>query len=111
MGNGDTVITNTSFSPLRLIGASDTIVEPGFIGSGDTRHEIVFRFAETLPEDNYQIDIFGACASPLLNNAGEPFNDGDNLSVSFAINLAPEVLAVVPTPVENVSSGVQPLAT
>ena len=94
-----------SFSPLLLSGVSDVVVEPGFVGLGDSPREIVFRFAEPLPDDIYQIEILGAGPVALLNAEGERFQDGENLSTSFSINLGPQVVAVVPEPVRRNSNG------
>ncbi len=98
-------LTNTSYSPFTLIGATDTVVEPGFIGLGDTPHEVVFRFAEPLPQDTYQIEIFGSGPLALRNVDGEAFSDGDDFGVQFELNNAPQVAAVVPTPVRRQADG------
>ncbi|MFK8111489.1 MAG: GEVED domain-containing protein [Rubripirellula sp.] len=103
VGSPNTVLTsNSSFI---LVGASDTVVEPGFIGLGDSPHEVVFRFAEELPQDTYQIDVFGAGLDALTNVNGEPVNDGQNFTQQFTLNRAPQIAAVVPTPV-RVNDGV-----
>ncbi|QDV65530.1 Dockerin type I repeat protein [Crateriforma conspicua] len=107
-GNGDTLVgnRNTLYSPLTLSGASDVVVQPGYVGLGDSPREVVFRFAEPLPDDTYQIDIVGVGPTALTNIAGEPFQDGVNLSRQFQINLGPQVVAVVPEPVRrNASTG------
>ncbi len=105
IGNANTVLTNTSFSPLVLVGATDTVVEPGFVGLGDTPHEIVFRFAETLPEDTYQVEVFGTGPLALRNVDGEAFADGTDFGVKFSLNNAPQVAAVVPAPVRRLANG------
>lgn len=102
-GDGSQVISD--FSPLTLVGASDTPVEPGYVGLGDTPHEVVFRFAEDLPEDTYQIEVFGSGPLALRNVEGEPFADGTDFGVQFSLNNAPQVAAVVPTPVRRQSDG------
>ena len=43
----------------------DVLIEPGYIGIGDRPNEVVARFADTLPDDLYQIHIFGAGANTL----------------------------------------------
>src|SRR5690606_31534346 len=63
------------------------------------------RFAETLPDDTYQIDIFGSGPLALTNVDGEAFNDGVDFGRQFKINLAPQVLAVVPEPVRRQNNG------
>ncbi|MCG8649021.1 MAG: cyclic nucleotide-binding protein, partial [Pirellulales bacterium] len=103
-GDIDTTIGNlstASYSPLSLAGVSDVVVEPGFIGLGDSSREVVFRFAEPLPDDLYQIDILGTGVNALRNVDGELFQDGNDLTRLFEINLGPQVAAVVPEPIRR----------
>ncbi|MFN0019852.1 MAG: hypothetical protein ACKVP0_16465, partial [Pirellulaceae bacterium] len=79
--------------------ADDVIVTPGFIGLGDTSREVVMRFAETLPDDVYRIQIIGAGAGALKDIAGSPFNNGQNVTRNFRLDLGAQVVAVVPQPV------------
>ncbi|QEG42897.1 GEVED domain-containing protein [Roseimaritima ulvae] len=106
-GAGGTTIGDvaTSYSPLTLTGASDVTIEPGYIGLGDSAREVVFRFAEPLPDDKYQISVLGEGASALTNTQGEAFADGQNFGLQFDLNLGPQVLAVVPEPVRRASDG------
>lgn len=104
-GNLDTVINSTAFSPLVLVGATDTVVVPGYVGLGDTPHEVVFRFNEPLPQDTYQVEVFGEGPLALKNLAGEAFGDGENLGLRFSVNNAPQVAAVVPNPIRRNSDG------
>ncbi len=90
---------------LSLTGVTDVVIEPGFIGLGDSPREVVFRFAQPLPDDQYQIDILGTGPSALLNTIGEPFGDGVDESRQFSINLGPKVVAVVPEPVRRNAAG------
>lgn len=106
-GPGNTLVGNRAnfAQTILLTGAEDIVVEPGFVGLGDTPHEVVFRFAETLPDDRYQIDIFGSGPNALLNADGDPFNDGVNLGKQFRIDLGPQVAAVVPEPIRRTGNG------
>ncbi|MCC9599649.1 GEVED domain-containing protein [Stieleria sp. JC731] len=106
-GNPDTRIGSQSinYSPIQLSGVSDVAVEPGYIGLGDSPREVVFRFAEPLPDDTYQIDILGAGTLALRGDDGEAFQDGTNFSRRFSINLGPKVVAVVPEPVRRLADG------
>ncbi|MEW4453880.1 GEVED domain-containing protein [Bremerella sp. JC817] len=66
----------------------------GFIGFGDQPNQVVVRFGEALPDDLYRIEITDA----LKNLAGEtaaPFTR------NFELNLAPQVMSVVPQPIER----------
>ncbi|MEM8667655.1 MAG: GEVED domain-containing protein [Planctomycetota bacterium] len=104
-GSEDTQLFSNQFSPIVLAGATDTVVEPGFVGLGDTPHEVVFRFAEQLPQDTYQIEIFGSGPLALLNLEGEAFNDGVDFGTQFTLDNAPQVAAVVPAPVKRQDNG------
>ncbi|MEM6471239.1 MAG: PPC domain-containing protein, partial [Planctomycetota bacterium] len=106
-GEADTVIGTlpTTYSPLTLSGVSDIVVEPGFVGLGDSSREVVFRFAEPLPDDRYQINILGSGAAALRNLDGEAFQDGENFTRPFNINLGPQVVAVVPEPMRREANG------
>ncbi len=91
---------------LTLSGVTDVVVTPGFVGLGDSPREVIFRFAEPLPDDLYQIDILGSGTIALRNADGELFQDGEDLTRRFRINLGPKVVAVVPEPVRrNAATG------
>ncbi|MCU0876166.1 MAG: GEVED domain-containing protein [Pirellulaceae bacterium] len=85
--------------------ANDVVVTPGFIGLGDNNREVIMRFAETLPDDTYQITIFGAGTTPLRDTAGNPINGGANQSLNFRLDLGAQVIAVVPQPVRKLANG------
>src|SRR5688572_6743328 len=72
---------------------------PGFVGLGDRGNEVIVRFPSALPDDLYHINVFGTGAAPLRNIAGEPYNDGGNSLTGFEIDLAPQIVAVVPQPI------------
>ena len=96
---------SAGYSPITLGGVSDIAVEPGFVGLGDSSREVIFRFAEPLPDDIYQIDILGSGTLALRGDDGEAFQDGTDLTRRFSINLGPQVVAVVPEPVRRQSDG------
>ncbi|TWU42048.1 beta strand repeat-containing protein [Novipirellula artificiosorum] len=106
-GDGDTLMGNRAptYSPLVMTGASDSVIEPGYVGFGDSSHEVVFRFAEALPDDTYRIDINAAGVAGLRNEEGEYFNDGISVTGQFRVNQGPQVLAVVPQPVARQADG------
>ena len=110
VGSATTLLGNrTNFATtLTLTGADDVVVQPGFVGLGNSPNEVIFRFAESLPQDTYQIDIFGSGSLALTNLAGEAFNSGVNISRRFTLNLGPKVLAVVPEPIRRTSTGLSP---
>ena len=80
---------------------NDEVVEYGWIGLGDQPHEVITRFAETLPDDLYRITIVGSGLFPLQNTAGEPFNNGVDELIHFELDLGAQVVAVVPQPVSR----------
>lgn len=106
-GNGALSIGTlpTNYSPINLSGVSDVVVEPGFVGLGDSPREVIFRFSEPLPDDIYQIDVLGTGAFALRGEDGEAFQDGEDLTRIFNINLGPKVVAVVPEPIRRQPNG------
>ena len=50
---------STAYSPLQLVSGDDQLIVPAYIGLGDTKREVVIRFASALPDDSYLIDILG----------------------------------------------------
>ncbi|WP_298858857.1 Calx-beta domain-containing protein [uncultured Gimesia sp.] len=97
----------------------DIVIQPGYIGIGDNPNEVILRFAESLPDDTYQITIYGVPVAPdpllpgipdagipaLLNLDGEAFQDlnedgdGANQTINFELDLGAKVVAVVPQPI------------
>ncbi len=104
-GSRTTPIGNAFAGLITLSGANDTVVPAGFIGPGETPGEIVFRFAEPLPEDIYQVEVFGSGARALRGLDGEAFNDGADFATQFIVNTPAQVLAVVPQPVSQAADG------
>ncbi len=100
---------STSYSPLILTGGDDQLVTPAYIGLGDSNREVVIRFAEALPDDQYLIDIFGTGPFALRNTAGFAFNGGVSSSVRFDLDLGPSIQAVVPQPVVTTNGTKQQL--
>ena len=83
---------------LRLAGA-DRAVSPGYVDIADTTNEVIYRFAETLPDDAYRIQILGTGASPLQNAGGEEFGNGTDHFQTFSLDLGSQTTAVVPQPI------------
>ncbi|HIF34390.1 MAG TPA: hypothetical protein EYQ75_22610, partial [Planctomycetaceae bacterium] len=109
-GGGATPIgTGLSLPDLVLQGASDVVVTPGFLGLGETDNIVVFRFAETLPDDVYQINILGRSGfgrTSITDVDGNIFLDGmANYSQSFELDLGARVLSVVPQPLRRQANG------
>ncbi len=97
--------TNANIPALQLAAGDDLLITPSYIGLGDTEREVVIRFAEPLPDDSYLIDILGRGPFTLRNATGLPFNNGNNQSVRFDLDLGPNIQAVVPQPVVRTSNG------
>lgn len=98
-------------------------VTPGYIGVGEAPdlNQVIVRFQENLPDDLYRIELYGIDdtlqqISALRNTRGEAFGDltddgvdnGTNLVVGFKLELAPQVLAVVPQPLMRVPDPANP---
>ncbi|MBN2294067.1 MAG: VCBS repeat-containing protein [Pirellulales bacterium] len=88
-----------------LDNANDVVVDYGWIGLGERPNEIVVRFAETLPDDLYRITIVGAGDEPLANSGGIPFHKGEDVSITFDLDLGALVTAIVPQPTYRDASG------
>ncbi|MBI2477197.1 MAG: hypothetical protein HYV60_00645, partial [Planctomycetia bacterium] len=134
-GNPDRILatTNAAEPPIptiTLAGANDIVIKPGFLGpaAAPKENEIIVRFADTLPDDLYRIDVYGD--HPLLalrsTNRGCTYNvngqifagcavgdlteDGvdnglDVPPIFFELDLAPQIRSVVPQPVTRSPSG------
>ncbi len=98
--------------------ADDVRVTPGLVTLGDpNENEVIVRFADSLPDDNYRINIFGyddPNASPqrivgLRNIQGEliqPSVAGERVeTVNFRLDLGALIEAVVPQPVIRNADG------
>ncbi len=70
----------------------------GFIGIGDQPNQVVVRFGEALPDDIYRIQI----TSDLRDMEGE---SATAFTRNFELNLAPQVMSVVPQPVTRDTDG------
>ena len=129
-GDPDTVVASVlpaNFPQIMLAGANDVVIQPGFIGpaAAPNENEIIVRFAETLPDDLYRIDVFGDHPLLALRNTqrdctynvngqiftgcafGDLSEDGidsgtDQAPIFFELDLAPQVVAVQPQPVTRV---------
>ena len=89
----------------------DEIIEIGWIGIGDRPNDVVLRFAETLPDDEYRISIIGSDnyvgpdgqpVAPLRNLEYTTFRYGQTVvdeHFEFELDLGAQVTAVVQQPV------------
>jgi hypothetical protein len=73
----------------------------GIVVVDDVPHgnQVVIRFAATLPDDTYRIDIGGSLASTAANDFARPF------SLDVRLDRGAFVVAVVPQPIERDSLG------
>ncbi len=88
-------------------GTGDRIIVPGYIGFGDNTSIVVLRFAETLPDDLYRVEIMGE-AVPADNLVAIRNTNGDKLTPRLPVptakfttsvcKLGAQVIAVVPQP-------------
>ncbi|MFV1966411.1 MAG: hypothetical protein ACC628_13390 [Pirellulaceae bacterium] len=111
VGRDDASVGNRviNFSPLRMVGVDDVVIEPGFIGLGDSPQQVVMRFKEPLPDDIYHVEVVGTGQAALRNLDGVAFGDetedgldnGTDFDLLFELNLGAQVLAVVPQPVSR----------
>ncbi|MSR56893.1 MAG: hypothetical protein EXS05_04385 [Planctomycetaceae bacterium] len=78
--------------------ANDQTVAQGFIGvavAGHEKNEVTVRFADTLPDDLYRINIAGT----LKTTTNEFFNGGVAQNVDFNVDYGAQVIAVVSQPI------------
>ena len=105
--DADIASPTNSYSPLLTSGANDVVVTPGFLGVADSTNEIIVRFADTLPDDLYRIDVYGDGLNALRNNQDVAFGDltddgidnGIAQSIQFELDLGAQIISVVPQPV------------
>ncbi len=89
-----------------LLGANDFTIDPGYIDVLDPGNQVVVRFQENLPDDTYLISVFGTGNEPLRTLDGEAFNDGESdFRLSFELDLAAQVVSVVPQPLTRNAAG------
>jgi hypothetical protein len=103
-------VDTATFSPLLLTANNDIVVQPGAVVIGDrpNENEVTLRFAETLPDDLYRLEVFGFDDAGrgirgLRNTDGEffvPSNANTRQdTIDFRLDLGPKVTAVVPQPI------------
>ncbi|HBE71335.1 MAG TPA: hypothetical protein DDW52_24580, partial [Planctomycetaceae bacterium] len=112
----------SDFSPILVNSTNDQILTPGavLIGQTPAENEVTYRFADTLKDDNYRIEIFGyddpnlgvvglRNVSDVDGEAGmlfQPTVDGTRQdTIDFRLDLGPQVLTVVPQPVVRTPAG------
>ncbi|MBW3599155.1 MAG: hypothetical protein KY475_18030, partial [Planctomycetes bacterium] len=79
----------------------------GFVGIGEMPNEVVVRFADTLADGEYRVEI-GAGDVELVNTDNDPFDpDASRVEVpfDFKLNLGAQVVAVVPQPIDRAVDG------
>lgn len=111
----------SSYSPILVDQTRDQVIQPGaiLVGQNPNENEVTLRFAETLRDDLYRIEIFGFDDPTQgvvgLRNISEqpgvpgqlyrPSAPGSRLdTINFRLDLGPQVTAVVPQPVYRVGS-------
>ena len=106
-GSGSTRLGSLpiNYSPLTLSGVLDVEVVPAYVGLGDNGRDVIVRFAESLPDDKYRIEILGQGVRTLRNVNGVAFNSGVSRSVAFELDLGAKIEAIVPQPVTRSSTG------
>ena len=88
-----------------FLNLNDESVEFGYIAIGDRPNEIVIRFADTLPDDMYQLTLLGTGDTPLATVSGQAFHDGEDVTITFNLDLGAQVTAIVPQPTTRAEDG------
>ncbi|PQO44703.1 GEVED domain-containing protein [Blastopirellula marina] len=73
----------------------------GFIGIGDNPNEIVIRFGEALPDDQYRIEV----TSDLMGTSTAGTIAAVESTTTFELNLGAQILSIVPQPVTRDVNG------
>lgn len=81
-----------------VFNANDITYTPAYLDLGEDPTQVVMRFATPLPDDLYRIEFIGGT---LRDSDGVPFNLGATFNVDFRLNLAPQILAIVPQPIDR----------
>ncbi len=108
------------YAPFSIAATGDQVIQPGAVLVGDApdENEVVLRFAETLKDDSYKIEVFGfddpnLGVLGLRNTEGDlfqPTRPGTRLdTIRFRLDLGSQVLSVVPQPVVRVGDNLQQL--
>ena len=105
----------SGYAPFNVNETHDTQVIPGAVLVGDApdENEVTMRFAESLKDDHYRIEIFGF-DDPNLGIVGLRNSNGAELyqpqvagtrldTIDFRLDLGPQVISVVPQPVLRVN--------
>ena len=97
----------------------DEIIDIGWIGIGDRPNDVVLRFAEALPDNDYRISIIGSDGyvgpdgqpvEPLRNTDNVTFRAGEPVvdeHFDFELDLGAQVTAVVQQPVVTTSATIE----
>lgn len=83
---------------------NEELIDIGFVGIGDVPEEVVIRFAENLPDDDYQILLDGTSLTPIRSMSGETLNNGADTEFDFSLDLGARIIAVDPQPVTRNST-------
>ncbi|MCU0709056.1 MAG: matrixin family metalloprotease [Pirellula sp.] len=105
-----------SYSPIALTASNDVVIVPGavIIGDNPNENEVTLRFAESLPDDMYRLEIFGfddpgRGVTGLRNTNGDFFVPRDPSTrqdtIEFRLDLGAKVTGVVPQPVTRNAEG------
>ncbi len=122
--DGAQFLDDTSFDGIRITRAgfdgefqagNEVVIEPGYIGFGESERIIVARFAETLPDDLYKVEVFGVDVpgegiTAVRNIGGDALkprvNGTDRDTLFFDLELGNQIVAVVPQPTSrNTATG------
>ncbi|MHC4880041.1 MAG: hypothetical protein ACYTGL_26615, partial [Planctomycetota bacterium] len=100
VGDTATSLAGVSDGTLVQLSGADTLLTPGYRDlHPDRSNEVIYRFAQSLNDDLYRVQIVGAGANPLTNTTSEAVNDGADSLIDFTLNLGAEVESVDPQPV------------
>ncbi|MCA9125524.1 MAG: tandem-95 repeat protein [Planctomycetales bacterium] len=85
----------------------EVVITPGWTGFGESERIVITRFAESLPDDLYRVEVFGVdipsegitAVRNIVGDALKPRVAGtDRDTILFDLELGNEIIAVVPQP-------------
>lgn len=107
VGDADSTI-RPGLGTVVLDDAGDIEIVPGYKAVvDDQENHVVVRFADTLPDDIYSIDILGNGPNAILGTVipEDEVPDGRDVRQMFELDLGARILAVVPQPVREDTDG------
>lgn len=103
-GNSNVVLMRGGNDRNLATSADNVFVSAGYVEQSTDGKQLLARFDQALPDDNYQLIIVSG-PTGIKGVNGEQFHGGQNLATNFTLDLGAQVVAVVPQPVTRNAAG------